>query len=163
MSLLEKYLVDFSSYLIDNEIKLEVIGEIDRLPENVKMLVQSIRCKVENTNKTLCLAISYGGRQDIIETCKSVVRLVQKQTISLDSIDEQTFSRFTSTGRLGLPDPDLIVRTSGEFRLSNFLLWQCAYAEFVSVDCYWPEYTPEKLQETLHVYSTRRRRFGAVA
>lgn len=142
MNLLSTYLKEFDSYLRDNNVAIRVIGQVGRLPESVIATLESVGHQQssgskftndESSNRILCLAISYGGRDDIVNACKSLVRTVQNGLIDVEDINEDTFASATSTGLLGIPDPDVVIRTSGEFRLSNFLLWQCAYAEFVSV------------------------------
>jgi undecaprenyl diphosphate synthase len=135
MLLLENYLQDFSTFLSENRIKLRVIGQTNRLPASIQKLIHSVGYQgtaIDHNIRVLCLAISYGGRDDIIQTC---------QRLMLSSVDpiqltEEIFHKYTSTGLNGISDPDLIIRTSGEFRLSNFLLWQSAYAEFVSIPSY---------------------------
>ena len=138
MSLLEKYLIDFSSYLKENKIRLKTIGQTHRLPNSLRQLFNHLGNSGPHDGiaqqRTLCLAISYGGRDDIVQACVELAQAVKRESISSDMITEELFAKYTSTGRLGIPDPDLIIRTSGESRISNFLLWQCAYAEFAIVD-----------------------------
>jgi len=86
-------------------------------------------------NRTLCLAISYGGRDDILQSCIEISKMLNKRDLTVENIDENLISKYTSTGRLNIPDPDLIIRTSGELRMSNFFLWQAAYSEFAFIDC----------------------------
>lgn len=153
MVLLESYLKQFSSYLKENKIRLAAIGQLDRLPQSVRDVLDRAGYDpsqdqdtssnrtgsdsgVNSESRTLCLALSYGGRDDIVRACRGVTESVLAGTITTSDIDARLFSTHTETGRLGIPDPDLILRTSGEFRLSNFLLWQSAYAEFFSVDKY---------------------------
>ena len=165
MCLLETYLVEFMDYLVENGIKVEVIGQTNRLPDSVQRTLARVqnnfRGMEQNINATLCLALSYGGRDDILEACKAMSDDVRRNRLDVNEIDENTFSsRYISTGKLGIPDPDLIVRTSGEFRLSNFLLWQAAYTELESVSCLWPEFTVQHLDEILERFGRRERRFG---
>jgi len=144
MLLLESYLNQFSSYLKENHIKLTAIGQLDRLPLSVRNIINQAGYlpttddkPTTHTTRTLCLALSYGGRDDILRACKSVTDAVLTGVVANTSeIDDKMFSRYTDLGRLGIPDPDMILRTSGEFRLSNFLLWQSAYSEFFSIDKY---------------------------
>ena len=142
MFLLEKYLNDFSLYLKQNKIILKTIGDVKRLNPSILKLVNTvgfITSPGDDTNddtRTLCLAVSYGGRDDIVSACKEITAAVMEGSIKIDDITTDAFSRFTQTGSQGIPDPDLIIRTSGEFRLSNFLLWQCAYSEFFSIKKY---------------------------
>eukprot|EP01041_Mallomonas_annulata_P011688 gene11688-24474_t len=116
--------------------------------------------KARTRTRTLCLAISYGGRDDIVQTCRSLASSVRDRVIVPEDIDETLFQQYTSTGRKGMSDPDLVVRTSGEFRLSNFLLWQCAYSEFVAVDCLWPDFNRERCGDVFKEYGRRDRRYG---
>ena len=170
MELLHKYLFEFSGYLVENKIKVHVIGQMERLPPLTQTLLQGIGYKGKGKGKgkgdegrNLCLAISYGGRMDIVESCRQITQEFQQGKInSTTEIDESLFHKHTALGALGLPDPDLIIRTSGEFRLSNFLLWQAAYAELACIDCLWPEFTTEKCGEVINQYSMRKRRFGGV-
>ena len=160
MLLLESYLNQFSSYLKENRIRLTAIGQLDRLPPSVRDVLSRAGYDPSTDDKdneiisttstttpalnddnsstrTLCLALSYGGRDDILRACKGVTEGVLSGVVTNTSaIDETLFASYTETGRLGIPDPDLILRTSGEFRLSNFLLWQSAYSEFFSIDKY---------------------------
>lgn len=162
-AVLDKYLVDFLSYLKENKIGLFVIGQPDRLPESTRELIAHVQKQTQPTaDKKLCLAISYGGRADIVQAAQALAVRAQKGNLSPEDITEGTLERALSTGRLGLPNPDLVIRTSGEFRLSNFLLWQCAYAEFKILPCMWPEMTAVALREALVDYSSRQRRFGGV-
>ena len=114
------------------------------------------------SNRTLTLALSYGGRDDIVQACRSIAHDIQDKKIEIRDIDEKLFAKLISTGRLGIPDPDLIIRTSGAFRLSNFLLWQAAYAEFENTKCLWPDFTTTALADILCEYSGRKRRFGGL-
>lgn len=163
MKLLEDYLLNFSQYLLDNKIKLRIIGQTNRLPFNIQVLSKNIGYKSEeNGNKTLILAISYGGRDDILNACKNIVHDVNDNKVSVDDIDEDMITSNLSTGLIDVPDPDIVIRTSGELRLSNFMLWQCAYSELAPVNCYWPDFKVSMLTEILAEYSKRHRRFGGV-
>ena len=156
-SLLESNVRKFNGYLTENDIALKVIGQTYRLPVAVRTVLQTAQDRRPGKvpQRTLCLALSYGGRDDIVEACRNIVR----DKVAMSAIDEELFAGYTSTGQLGIPDPDLIIRTS-EFRLSNFLLYQAAYAEFASVDCPWPEFNVAVLDEILSSFSSRTRRFG---
>jgi len=160
MQLLEQYLSDISTYLYENNITLRVIGQTQRLPISCQALIDRITAdslKMAGSKKTLVLAISYGGRDDIVQACKSII---SSGTLSVSDIDETSFAKHTSTGRLGITDPDLIIRTSGAFRLSNFLLWQSAYTEFHLIDKLWPDLSPDEVVEALRAYGMRERKFG---
>ena len=133
-NLLDKFLVSERELILKNNIRFRCIGQVQRLPQNVQEKIAKLSAEsLHNTGMTLNLALSYGGRDDIIEACKSLYKTLDSADSNLnlderiDSIDEQLFSRYLSTG--DLPDPELLIRTSGESRISNFLLWQCAYAE----------------------------------
>ena len=173
--LLERYVADTSAFIFDNGIRMVVIGAVDRLPQSCRTLLDSVtsesakRASKMNSSKTLVLALSYGGRADIVEACRRIVAAEGLRGADPGSpsggegIDEETFSRQLSTGRLGIKDPDLIVRTSGEFRLSNFFLWQAAYAEFAFIDKRWPDLSADEVEEAVRKFSTRGRRFGLVS
>jgi undecaprenyl diphosphate synthase len=159
MKLLEKYLGDVSSYLVENGIKLVVIGQIDRLPPTSQALIKAVEKSTEGFNgQTLCLALSYSGRDDIVRACRSI----QKTGVSPTSITEEVFNRHLSLGSRSIPDPDLLIRTSGEQRLSNFLLYQAAYSELAFHDSYWPDFSPEKCQNIIDSFTSRKRRYGGV-
>lgn len=144
IELLHYYLTDFNQYLKAHKIRLRVIGQIEKLPKATQVLLKSVGYHserdvdidgVDDGCRTLCLAISYGGRDDIVSACKQIADKAVQNTIGINDITEEIFSQALSLGKLKIPDPDLLVRTSGELRLSNFLLWQCAYTEFASVPC----------------------------
>ena len=164
MSLLEKYLGDFLPYLLKNRIRLCVIGDCTRIPDTTRELLRKIEFDTQSSSLTsdltLCLALSYSGRQEIVAACRDISRRVAAGAFSPEQIDTQVFADATDTGRQGIPDPDCVVRTSGEQRLSNFLLWQSAYAEFISIEDMWPDFTSDRLRDVLAEYSVRARRFG---
>ena len=173
--LLERYVADTSAFIFENGIRMVVIGQLGRLPQPCRTLLDSVtsesakRASEMNSSKTLVLALSYGGRADIVEACRRIVAAEEDlrgadpgSPSRGEGIDEDTFSRQLSTGRLGIKDPDLIVRTSGEFRLSNFFLWQSAYAEFVSIDKRWPDLSADEVEDVVRQFSARDRRFGRV-
>ena len=113
----------------------------------------------ENTGLNLILALSYGGRQDIVAASRVLARQVTEGALKIDAIDETLFSRYLMTG--GIPDPDLLVRTSGEQRISNFLIWQLAYTEFVFTDVLWPDFEADHFREAIDEFRRRERRYGA--
>jgi len=174
--LLETYLNELQAYLCENKIVVKSIGQKSRLSTKLQELLdnagycpseaadsEKVEMGMEST-RTLCLALSYGGRDDIVEAAKSLASAVKDNIISIEDITEETFAKHTSTGSQCVSDPDLIIRTSGELRMSNFLLYQSAYAEFVSVSCLWPDLTPEKTRDIITKASTtRKRRFGGHA
>lgn len=157
MSLLESTLQKEFINFVKEGIRFRVIGNRERLPESIRMLVEIAENETAgNNNFTFQCALSYGGRDEIIRALK---RAVQKNVTEGD-ITEEFIAGLLDTA--GVPDPDLIIRTSGEKRLSNFLLWQAAYAEFYFTDTLWPDFNKEELLEAVHEYQTRDRRFGRI-
>ena len=178
MELLEKYLIDVSTYLIENKIRLVIVGQLHRLPKTCQELIKRLSLETsksidekngkDNGNptstpnpKTLCLALSYGGRDEIVNAVREASEQVKNGVLCIEDVTEELFSsQFLQTGKLRVPDPDLIVRTSGEGRLSNFLLWQAAYAELQFIDCLWPDFTQEHLEQCFSSYTKKERRYG---
>ncbi|MDY0090328.1 MAG: isoprenyl transferase [Flavobacteriaceae bacterium] len=159
MNLLIKSLKKELKTLTENNIRLNSIGNIDRLPESAKReLLEVINKTSQNTHMTLTLALSYGSREELVSAVKSIADKVKNNIISLDDIDESIINQHLYTHNL--PDVDLLIRTSGEHRISNFLLWQIAYAELFFVDVLWPDFTEEHLYEAIISYQKRERRFG---
>jgi undecaprenyl diphosphate synthase len=162
MRLLLKSLKDRTDELMENDIKLTTIGDINSLPEQVqKQLKEDIKRTRNNRKMTLNLALSYSGRWEIMEAIKKVAERVSKKELSIEDINDETFSGFLTTK--DMPDPDLLIRTSGEFRVSNFLLWQIAYTEFYITDVYWPAFKRINLYEAIKSFQKRERRFGKVS
>jgi len=142
-----------------NNIKLNSIGSLENLPKSVqKELLDVIEKTKNNTRMTLTLALSYGSREEILNTVKKISNKVKNNIISIDAIDESIFNSHLYTHNL--PDVDLVIRTSGEHRISNFLLWQIAYAEFYFTDVLWPDFSEQHLYEAIISYQKRERRFG---
>jgi undecaprenyl diphosphate synthase len=142
-----------------NNIKLNAIGNLDNLPAGVrKELEEVIKKTKENTRMTLTLALSYGARDEIINAIKIISEKVKNNIISVDAIEESIINQHLYTQNM--PDVDLVIRTSGEHRISNFLLWQIAYAEFYFTDVLWPDFNEEELYKALLSYQKRERRFG---
>ena len=159
MDLLRDYLAQEQHELLKNNIRFNVLGQMERLPENVLEIVQqTIDVTAKNTGLKLNFCVSYGGRAEIIQAVQKVCREVQAGKLALSDINEKTFSEQLYTK--DLPDPDLIIRTSGENRISNFLLWQIAYAEIFVTDTLWPEFSANHLRAAVEAYSQRKRRFG---
>lgn len=145
--------------LIKNDIKLNSIGNLENLPKSVqKELLEVIEKTKQNNRMTLTLALSYGSREEILNAVKKIADKVKNNIISTDSIDESIFNNHLYTH--DLPDVDLVIRTSGEHRISNFLLWQIAYAEFYFTDVLWPDFSEDNLYEAIISYQKRERRFG---
>ena len=145
--------------LQENNIKLTAIGNLDSLPSGVrKELIEVIEKTKTNNRMTLTLALSYGARDEIINAVKIISEKVKNNIISVDAIDESIINQHLYTQNM--PDVDLVIRTSGEHRISNFLLWQIAYAEFYFTDVLWPDFNEEELHRALLSYQKRERRFG---
>ncbi len=162
MLLLNKYLTDKAEVLFDEGVRLNVIGEITGLPSKTFRLIQDVVQKTRNNSRlVLSLAVNYGSRNEIINAIKKISEDVLNGILNLNDINENLFSNYLYTN--GLPDPDLLIRTSGEYRLSNFLLWQCAYTEFWYTDILWPDFRKENLYEAIESFSKRKRRFGRVS
>lgn len=161
MALLCQYLIGERENLVQNNLRLKIIGRQDKLPAEVLQEIQtSIDACSNNTGMTLCLAINYGSRAEIIDACKALAAKVQSGELSLDEVDEQHLDAELYT--TGMPDPDLLIRTSGEMRISNFLLWQISYSELWVTETHWPEFDRRLLAEAIRDYSRRERRFGGI-
>ena len=159
MKLLVKSLKKEIKTLQDNNIRLMAIGSLNDLPSKAHdELLEVIEKTKNNTHMTLTLALSYGSREELVSVVKELTLKVKNNIISTDSIDESIINKHLYTRNL--PDVDLLIRTSGEHRISNFLLWQIAYAELFFTDVLWPDFTKEHLYEALINYQTRERRFG---
>ena len=157
MKLLEFYLSKEFSELIRKGIVFRTIGEVWRLPVSVQALLKNMQEKSSrNKGMTLVLALSYSGRNEIIRTVRKIISLGVKE----EDVTEEYFGSLLDTA--GMPAPDLIVRSSGEKRISNFLLWQAAYSEFYFTETLWPDFTKEEFFLALHNYQMRERRFGTV-
>lgn len=160
MGLLHEYLKKKLSKLTKNNIKLNAIGDLEELPEAVRnKLKEVIKKTSKNTGMVLTLALNYGAREEIVSACKKLALKVSSRKIDIDDIDEAAFSKELYTKNL--PDPDLLIRTSGESRVSNFLLWQISYSEFFITDTLWPDFKVSDLDGAIEEYKTRKRRFGA--
>ncbi|MEO7098727.1 MAG: isoprenyl transferase [Luteolibacter sp.] len=161
MTLLNRFLDEKAKDLDRQNVRLLVIGQLDRLPEKTRALIERIKARTANhTTMTLVLALSYGGREEIVSAARSLAADAVAGTIAPDQIDADLFASRLQTA--GIPDPDLLVRTSGEMRVSNFLLWQISYAEIVIVKKFWPDFRQGDLFETVKEYQRRHRRFGAL-
>ncbi len=161
MKYLARYLRNEIGELHRNNVRLEVIGQIYRLPEFVQEQLEKTKAALaRNNGLTLILALSYGGRTEIVEAIRAIASKVRDGDIEAAEIDEQTISQHLYTHKW--PDPDLLIRTSGEQRLSNFLLWQTSYAEFVVTPTLWPDFRKQQLFDALEEYTRRHRRFGGL-
>ena len=159
MRLLSKTIAEEVKTLNDNNIKLNAIGDLSRLPKyNYDALMKAIEDTKNNDRMTLTLCLSYSGRWEITDATKRIAEKVKSGELDIEQIDEKCFSDNLSTS--GMPDPELLVRTSGEERISNFLLWQLAYSEFYFTDKFWPDFGKEDLYQAIVDYQSRERRFG---
>ncbi len=161
MTLLDRFLDEKAKDLDRQNVRLLAIGQLDRLPAKTRALIERIQARTAgNTKMTLVLALSYGGREEIVAAARSLATDAVAGKISPADIDAELFASRLQTA--GIPDPDLLVRTSGEMRVSNFLLWQISYAEIVIVKKFWPDFRQRDLGEAVHEYQRRHRRFGAL-
>ena len=159
MSLLVNTIVSETDTLMKNNVQLLSIGDLNRLPNDAKRNIQDCIAKTSsNTGLKLVIALSYSARWEIIQAVKNIAQSVKNEEMQIEQIDEQVFSSALTTKEM--PDPDLLIRTSGELRISNFLLWQLAYAELYFTDCLWPEFTKEEFYKAIVEYQGRERRFG---
>ena len=161
MRLLHEFLVTEREEMLQNGIRLAAIGEMDRLPDFVReTLFELMEASKGNSRMVLCLALSYGGREEILAATRLLVRRARDGDSSLNGIDEATFRALLPS--VGPGDPDLIIRTGGELRLSNFLLWGSAYAELYFTGKLWPDFAEEDLYAAISDYQKRERRFGSL-
>lgn len=160
MGLLRRYLRSEADELARNNVRIRVIGDRKSLAKDIVTLIEDVEQRtVANTGLQLTVALSYGSRQELTEAFTRLAREVEAGRLAPDDIDAALIERNLTTA--GLPDPDLLVRTSGEQRLSNFLLWQLAYAELVFMDVLWPDFDEHHLAEAVQEFSSRERRYGA--
>lgn len=161
MSLLEKFIKNERSNFLENDIRLNAFGDLEKLPEKV---LKKLNALMDETryNSTMCLnmCLSYGGRNEILHAVRKIAADVENNLISPDDITEETISANLYTK--GFPDPDILIRTSGEMRLSNFMMWQLSYAELFFTKTLWPDFTREEFLDIIRKFQTRDRRFGKV-
>ena len=161
MGLLVKYLRNELEELHKNNVKILTIGDISKLPQAcIEELDHAKEKTKDNTGLVMSLALNYGGRNDLVNAVKNISQEVVDGKISVDDIGDDLISSHLSTKES--PDPDLVVRTSGEQRLSNFLLWELAYSEFYFADIHWPDFDEKELQKAIFAYQSRDRRFGGI-
>lgn len=161
MKLLRNYMKDCLKTSSKNNMRVRVIGDISKLPvdlqENILELEEASKA---NTGLNFQVALNYGGRDEILRGMKELIYDIKTEKINMNDIDETVFSTYLDTK--GIPDPDLLIRTSGEQRISNFLLWQLAYTEFYFTDVLWPDFSKDDLMKAIEYYNSRNRRFGLV-
>jgi undecaprenyl diphosphate synthase len=157
--LLERSLGEYFAKIKRNNIQFNVIGRINELPSALgDRLKKAMKETSANSGMVLNLALNYGGRQEIVDAVKAVFKKSKEEGLDVASLDEETLGKFLYTG--DLRDPDMIIRTGGEMRLSNFLLWQAAYSEIYVTDVLWPDFNREELEKALDEYAKRARNFG---
>ncbi len=161
MKMLKKFLIVERKTIEDNNIILKTIGRTEALPEDVKKeLTISIEESKDNTGMILCLALNYGGRTEITDATKGLAEDVKKGKLKIKDIDDDVFRSYMYTSDMS--DPDLLIRTGGEMRVSNFLLWEVSYAELWFTSVYWPDFKKKHLENALNEYAKRERRFGGL-
>lgn len=161
MHLLQQFMIESRGDLLEKQTRLEVIGRRDRLPADVRSeMEKTIELTSQFSDFCLCLAINYGARQELVDAIRKMAEAVSAGRLQTEDIDEDIVSRYLYTS--GMPDPDLLIRTAGEMRVSNYLLWQISYSELWVTDRCWPEFTEKDLHEALREYARRQRRFGGL-
>lgn len=163
MELLKASMIGERDRIMEANLRFCVIGRISELREDVrKEIEENVRISASNTGIRACVALNYGGRGEIVDAVRSIVRKSLECGVFFDQIDKLIDEDYISDHlyTAGMPDPDLIIRTAGEKRISNFLLWQSSYAEFWSTETYWPDFTRKNFDEALEAYANRERRFG---
>ncbi|MGE3181564.1 MAG: isoprenyl transferase [Phycisphaerae bacterium] len=162
MGLYARYLRSERKELHSNDVRIKLIGRREGLPDSVtRELDESIRVTQNNKGLTLCIALNYGGRDEIVTAVRTLATRVQRGEITPEQIDERAIDHSLYTA--GIPDPDLLIRTGGECRISNFLLWQISYAELFTSQALWPDFSVEDYHDALRSYAARERRFGDIA
>jgi len=162
MHLLEQYMIEERTTIMEQNIRVSVIGRRDDIPDAVQREMQkTIDLSAGNSGMRLCLAINYGGRAELVDALRRIARRVETGQLKPDAIDESVISDSLYTA--GMPDPDLLIRTAGEMRISNFLLWQISYAELWVTEHCWPEFQEADLHEAIRDFAARDRRFGGLS
>ena len=161
LRLLRHFLIVELEELMDQKVRLTMIGRREGLPPDVlREIDRVVEATAENSGMALCLAINYGGRTEIADAARRIAEEVRSGHLDPESVDEPTFARYLATS--GMPDPDLLIRTAGEMRVSNYLLWQISYAELWVTQVLWPDFRGDHLLEACQAYSGRRRKFGGL-
>lgn len=159
MQLFRYYMVRLLKIASENNVRVKMIGEKSRFaPDIIEGIDRLVEGTKDNTGMTFVIAVNYGGRDEIVRAARKLVEDYRKNGEDVASIDEKLFASYLDTR--DIPDPDLLIRTSGELRLSNYLLWQLAYTEFYITDCLWPDFNQEELEKAIVAYNGRERRFG---
>lgn len=162
MNLMRRYLKREYKNILKNNIRFRILGFTEPLPPDIREKTRQLEeASKENTGLFLNFALSYGSRQEIVQSMRSIAKKVRAGELSIDNITEKTISEHLFTYKL--PEPDLLIRTGGNHRMSNFLLWQSAYTELYFTDVYWPEFTSEHLEKAIATFAKRERRFGNLA
>jgi undecaprenyl diphosphate synthase len=162
MKLLQSYLETSVKTSMKNNMRVRIIGDKSRLNEEIRKSIDNLEeASKDNTGLKFQVAINYGGRDEIIRAAKAMSKDITENKTDIDHIDEEVFQKYLDTG--DLPDPDLLIRTSGEQRLSNFLVWQTAYTELYFTDVLWPDFNKKELERAVEYYSSRNRKFGAIS
>lgn len=161
MNILRQYLSSFKTHIKRDKLTVRVIGDRTKLADDINRLIDELwEMSKDNQGLTLTIALNYGSRDEITRAVRRIATDVQSQKVTLDSIDETLISSYLDTGYM--PDPDLMIRTSGELRLSNYLLWQLAYTEFYFTDVLWPDFNKDELIKAIQYYNGRDRRYGGI-
>ena len=161
MKLLQEFIFKQLPFMQKENVRLNAIGRLNDLPEAARLsLLGAMKATANNTGGVLTLALNYGGRSEIVDAAKKLIAAVKDGRIAPEEIDETTFQQFLYAPEL--PDPDLVIRTSGELRISNFLLWEMAYSELYISNVMWPDFDCNELKKALEAYSSRNRRFGGI-
>ena len=160
MLLLKTYLDDYSKRADSENIKVKVLGDISALSEGLQKSIKKCEERTKDNDGILfCIGINYGGRDEIVHAVKNIAEDVKNNKLDVDDISEKLIDDYLYTA--GIPDPDLVIRTSGELRTSNFLPWQIVYSEFLFLDKYWPDFSEEDIDLAIEEYQRRNRKFGA--
>jgi undecaprenyl diphosphate synthase len=161
MHLLEQYMIEERATIMGNNVRVRMLGRRDEIPEQVlRELDKTVEMSSSNTGLWLNLAINYGGRAEIADAMRAIGRGIEASELSPDEIDERLIAQYLYTA--AAPDPDLLIRTAGEMRISNFLLWQISYAEIWVTEKCWPEFDEQTLHDAIRAYAARQRRFGGL-
>lgn len=161
MKLPGDFLGTFLPELIEKNVRVTIIGNLEDLPKHtVKAVMKAVDDTKDNTGLNLIFALNYGGRDELVQAFKAMHEDINSGQLSLESVDDATIDRYLMT--TSIPDPEMIIRTSGEYRLSNFLLWQSSYSELFFTETLWPEFTAEELDDLIEQYRRRDRRFGGL-